>query len=499
MAVVVAVLLPAAFLSGQGRAEDPDLSWPPAGIFQEDHVGVVTSRFENFMIGTGSGIGYFVDGSWRNCASWDDPACSKVAASGRWASWEVSRGVPPCSEAVSWEECIQGLEVISFDGRDARARLIGFANGTQTFPADSARGLPTGSTTSLWSDPSSKATGYAIDLVGSSSTSPGEEVSRQSPMTLDGYALHVRRYRWGPAGAARTCEPWSTPTSCAYEIPFEEGDRLRVTYLMSDGPNQWLSGRLRDPDVDVERAREGLVKVTVTAAPVEVPMAAATVPADQASPELKSAVRKFCLGTPCVLEAPPTLTALYPLLDAIKPLVGDTAQKVLPLWSLQTLLGDVLPDRCEAYLKAEDSILALVTTNATGYAGMVWKIDDALRYEVAALHYLPSGEPFKGTFNLLMRSEAARCAWNLPRAPVTATIEVTSEDGEEQVVTTAVSDRKGWLSLAAAGFGFSRPTITAKITTTAKKKTIVCKKGKKTKKVSGYSPRCPAGWKPVRT
>lgn len=496
--MAVAALLPVTLLAGSGHAEDPDLSWPPAGIFQQDHVGVVTGRFENFSIGTGSGVAYVIDGDWRYCRAWDDPACAKIAASGRWESWEVSRGVPSCSDATPWEECIESLSIISANGRLSRSRLMGVAAGTPTFPADPARGLPTGSTTSLWSDPSGTTTGYAIDLVGFSRTSPGEEVSRQSPMTLDGYALHIRRYRWGPADATRACEPWSTPTSCAYEIPFEDGDRLSVSYLMSDGPNQWLSGRLQDPDVEVQAARERLVKVTVTAAPVEVPMAAAAVPFDEASPELKSAVRKFCLGTPCVFDAPPTVTALYPLLDAIKPLVGDTAQKVLPLWSLQTLIGDVLPDRCEAYLKAEDSILALVTTNATGYAGMVWKIDDELKYEVAALHYLPSGEPFKGTFNLLMRSDAARCAWNLPRAPVTATIEVTSEDGEEQVATTAVSDRGGWLKLAASGFGFSRPTITAKITTTAKKKTIVCKKGKKTKKVTGYAPRCPSGWKPAR-
>jgi hypothetical protein len=64
-----------------------------------------------------------------------------------------------------------------------------------------------------------------------------------------------------------------------------------------------------------------------------------------------------------------------------------------------------------------------------------------------------------------------------------------------------VSERDGWLRIAAYGFGFSNPMIKVKLTQSgskgvkAKKITITCKKGKKSKKVTGITPKCPAGYK----
>ncbi|MEY3112014.1 MAG: hypothetical protein RIT23_1145 [Actinomycetota bacterium] len=56
------------------------------------------------------------------------------------------------------------------------------------------------------------------------------------------------------------------------------------------------------------------------------------------------------------------------------------------------------------------------------------------------------------------------------------------------------SEKDGWIKIAALGFGFSTPTVKVKFAQ-VKSQTIVCVKGKATKKVTGAKPVCPKGWK----
>jgi len=141
-------------------------------------------------------------------------------------------------------------------------------------------------------------------------------------------------------------------------------------------------------------------------------------------------------------------------------------------------------------------LVGLVTTNATIYDSSPPQFTDgALRYQVAGLHFLPDGSLTQGTYDLLLRSDAARCIYGFSDVPVTAEVSVTSEDGIEQVATTSVSEQDGWLKMSAYGFGFSKPTISVRISSTEEQaKKIVCKRGKKRKVVTGSPARCPTGW-----
>jgi len=65
-----------------------------------------------------------------------------------------------------------------------------------------------------------------------------------------------------------------------------------------------------------------------------------------------------------------------------------------------------------------------------------------------------------------------------------------------------MSEKDGWLKLAAYGFTFSENRIVAKISqkpeavaVTVKKATISCTKGKQVKTVTAIAPKCPAGYK----
>jgi len=86
--------------------------------------------------------------------------------------------------------------------------------------------------------------------------------------------------------------------------------------------------------------------------------------------------------------------------------------------------------------------------------------------------------------------------YGFSNAPISASISVVSADGSNDVATTAVGEKNGWLSLSAANFEFSSPTISVKLSQAATKKTtIVCVKGKLSKSVSGINPACPSGYK----
>jgi hypothetical protein len=141
--------------------------------------------------------------------------------------------------------------------------------------------------------------------------------------------------------------------------------------------------------------------------------------------------------------------------------------------------------------------------------------DGFLNYKVSGFHYAPDGVTENlGTYDLVLRSDAARCLYGFSNAPISATVEIAGADGKQNVATTVVSEKDGWLKMKAAGFTFSEKQIKVKITqepsavatplpatsaapvVVAKKKSMItCVKGKTTKKVSAVSPKCPAGFK----
>jgi hypothetical protein len=121
-----------------------------------------------------------------------------------------------------------------------------------------------------------------------------------------------------------------------------------------------------------------------------------------------------------------------------------------------------------------------------------------LNYEVAGLHYQPDGTTkVQGSYDLVIRSEVARCLYGFSRAPLSATISVIGE-GDRSIATTVVNEKNGWLKLAAYGFTFSKKTIRAKITK-AKPTRISCVSvadESKVRKIRAVNPKCPKGFKP---
>jgi hypothetical protein len=170
-------------------------------------------------------------------------------------------------------------------------------------------------------------------------------------------------------------------------------------------------------------------------------------------------------------------------------------------------------------LDKEKALAGVVTTNSTMYLdGPPTFSDNTLDYKVASTHFEADGTTvFKGSYELIMSSSVARCIYKFSAAPISATVSVTSENGEANTATTVINEKNGWLKLGAYGFTFSSPTVRVKLTqeaevaapsptpspsaipsaapVAAKKTSITCVKGKSSKKVTAINPACPKGYK----
>ena len=217
-------------------------------------------------------------------------------------------------------------------------------------------------------------------------------------------------------------------------------------------------------------------------------------------------------------------TSGQPSFDALSlwlPQIKDKASANPSTWAFYTLNEWELADASRCIKDAKD-LVGLVTTNATVYAAGTPSFNaenQTLDYKVMAPHLTSKGEVFKGTYDLRIKSDIARCIYGFSKAPIQASLSILSEDGTTQTATYTVNESDGWLSLSANGFTYSSPTIQVKLSqaqppaptpsvtpepemTTqaapkpqAKKVTIICKKGKLVKRVTSTNPKCPKGYK----
>ena len=194
------------------------------------------------------------------------------------------------------------------------------------------------------------------------------------------------------------------------------------------------------------------------------------------------------------------------LVAGFAPAYKNTATQTNSYWSFKSIMGR----QSDQLWKCTDNsgkFAGLVTTNALAYSDGPPSFDSNagdLEYKVASPHFEANGTVAAGSYDLSIRSDVARCLYKFTSAPIKATISITNDDGNNQIATTVVNEKNGWLYLSAKGFTFSSPKINVKLSqdapvvqnSPAKKatvKTIKCKKGSTTKLVTSTS--CPSGFK----
>lgn len=302
---------------------------------------------------------------------------------------------------------------------------------------------------------------------------------------------------------------------CTLHRPLPENVQLSLEVRSGIKPGGWFHGRMAKPNIEVGSFGNQML-LTISAEPVRVPIL--HFPSTN-YPDLPSQLKRYwdtcrldfsCpMGTRIAFSDPwnikdgrkrqidsefsPVGENTLKAVSIIAPHVKDTAVAAPRYWSYRTIEKPSW-DTTSCYARAK-GVQGIVTTNSVAYEDGAPKYSGGfLNYKVAGLHYLPDGTEALGSYDLVMRSDLARCLYGFSKAPVSGTITITGE-GDKTIATTTVGEKNGWLKLSAQGFTFSEKTIKVKLTQ-KKQTTFTCIAiGKKTKKVTAVNPKCPEGYK----
>lgn len=457
------------------------------------------------------------------------------------ADLSITSILPVCASAI--ENCVESLQITRSDGTVVNAKFEKYFKG-KTFAGVPELNMPGGSRASLWiaagapnaagtekyvvntsmiwnyragaaSIYNFQASVYAIqDKFSAGYTDSGIDTG---PNINGKYGSYTNT---GEINFMGTCIATETGY-CAERVEFAPNTRINLKMKLSNKVTGWLQGRISSPAIDLSTIDSNFNSLSVTADVVEVPMMYAQFKKSEASTFVNDAYDnrwQSSLGFNGRSEwrqFAPNQSIGMDLVNALSSAAKDTAAEVRTYWNVSSL-PNISSNPCMA---DTSKLIGFVTTNAMSYSGSAPNWDGStLQYKVAGLHYLPDGKTkATGKYDLVMRSESARCLYGFTNAPISATISIASADGEQKIATTVVNEKNGWLYLAASGFTFSSPVINIKLTQEAVKKeevkvdtpapvvttpkvaakmtTIKCVKNGKIKTIKATKPKCPAGYR----
>lgn len=506
-------LLISMVIPSSGVADVSTSGWytiPEAG----SGIGVVGATYAEDLSDTTDGASFVQFNNSEDCDSVSDPACAGGFAQMLVTSCEVD----------DTSVCVMGLEI----GDEKSLKPAKFIRnvGKRVVKGNPAAGIPNGYNSSLWTvDGVSHSAGlntyavyvqYRISLAGSlmafrASVTPYKEVSNSAvkELSFKEVTLPSGYKRLEGINSAHGCA-WTEDGICGQPANYVEGTRVKLDLKINDAVVGFLNGRLQSPEISLKPLVDGYQQLSITGNPVFVQKAFAKVAIASAPSNVLNLFNYegFSRTDQTLNTYTSTDEKSLEYFDIWSKSFPEKAESIRTYWGFATATSS--SDPC---LQSKSRILGLVTTNAMVYDARPPVFSDGeLRYRVAGVHSKPDGTDFKGVYDLVIDSAAARCLYKYSAAPISATVSVTSSTGGEQsVATTIVNERDGWFHLGAYGFGFSSPTLKVKLTQEAPaptasqtpaptvkpvvKKSITCIKGKTTKKIIGANPKCPNGYK----
>ena len=521
------------------------------GIYGATYSEGIIALYPSFIMGSknnpngGSAIDFV-------CESATDPQCATSNFPGI-----AHMIIPPC-EVDSTSMCIEGLSV-GREGSLQQAKFVRLVK-SKNVEGNKLSKVPNGYNQSLWSLTASNGfnaqdfavfvlykstlTGSVLDFQAQVNPYTESRDDRYREQTATNEPISDGGQRIVGSNGDFGCI-WIEQGLCGKASNFQDGMRIELKLRVFDGLAGWLSGRLKSPDILIEDAGSSLRRMQISGEPVSVQKAFARVKISEASSDLKSEVAYVGIkdNQQYLFTSSSNDSRGIEFFNAWDKYWPDNAESVKTYWGFSTLLGSDQP--C---LADKSRVIGLVTTNAMVYDGKppLFK-DGEIQYRVASVHNDPSGKKFQGTYDLVIDSKVARCLYNYSNAPISASISISSSEGNQSVATTVISEKNGWFRMGAYGFHYSSPTIKVKLsqdaptptpsptatstptptptpsstpTTSAmptskptssssigaqptstvkasavKKVTITCVKGKDIRKITAVKPACPNGYK----
>lgn len=486
------------------------------------------------------------------CKDLQDPECLK-------SGWSMKvRAIFDKCESIQDRNCIVSFAAIKDDGTRLEGTQKEVLTTRHAFAGDPAQGIPSGAGAGIWTikDGSSEST-YALiagielavnNVIESRAAGNDSRIRREKMLfalqpvemaTGDQYRETVMAIENGvligqTSAIGLGCFV-ATNGACGLSKVFPDNLSYEVKVRFSKGVQGWMVGRIQNFKLSAnELATQDGFELTISGKASKV----GAVIAWSRWKDTSDAVRtlyddgkgvdgvQWRPNKPIELlvkdgEARTILTYLNEAgeksirhFNAWLPLISDKATVMRTRWNVQSVA-----DRGGTYDRCSQGkgIVGVINSNASVYSDgppTFNKATGTLEYQVAAPHYTSDGvTKHLGSYDLVLRSDVARCIYGFSDAPISATVSIESEDGTNVVSTESVTERDGLIRLSAYGFGFSSPTIkvklsqdvinedrqaTTKVTTQVNKK-LVCVKGKKERTFSAKKTQCPKGFKRVKT
>ena len=468
------------------------------------------------------------------CATAQDIECTRDGYRMRYKS------VFTLCESAADLDCIASITAKKEDGTVIQGSFKRYWKDGNPFPADPARKIPKGSYASTWTFPGISGTTeeYAV-MVGVEGNDWNSETNKKmfeapptsffanlqpiidvedSSIDMQGWAVMPKgtgtsHFRIGNAPfkcfiaeTGHCAEKQSFPLDVTYSL------NIRFSYKQKS----WLHGRLVSPEINITTSNTNGSEVSISAKPMKVPYFAGWGAWGSLSPTMKS---KYPIGFSgygarmsdfTTTDLDNRIMLSFPGNNNIPefkdwlPILGDKAIGMKSYWSAYTIAGNV--DGNVTQCISQKGFAGVVTTNSVVYSSgppTYNRADQTLDYTVGAPHLDAGGKVFAGIYTLVMDADVARCIYGFSKAPISAKIEIASEDGEPNIAVTTLNEKNNWLTLSATNFHYSSPKLIIKLSqeavvvpkATAIVKSISCVKGKLKKTVRGTSPKCPTGYK----
>lgn len=422
--------------------------------------------------------------------------------------------LPPCSASIT-DDCITSITATKPDGSVVNGKLTGSKPNipTPAFKGDPAFNMPDGWYPTMWSFDGITHPGgegfllrasllsfqnkRSVDVItpqlrvsiGAVSWTPSNASGNWSKETNNVNSQTGLMNAGGAAGP--TCSFFLAIKECAVAWSLPTDVRFKVELKTRAKVSGWVNGRLSDPKVEVTPNGTGQA-FSIEAAPMQVPIFAMYKKFTEYTKEFQDFNQRVGGGAGRIMfpdnwrteysgagrEPFDKISAFHALNtydeNAFKEFQyflaasDDKAVATKNLWHFESNRlfhqdGDLKLNDCSRGLTG---LAGFVSTNSTMFMATPPKFNtttQSLDYQVAAPHFDRNGKENIGRYNLVIDSKVARCLYKFSTAPIQASVTVINADGTQQISTSTVNEKNGWLYLSVNGYTYSAPTLKVKL------------------------------------
>lgn len=328
---------------------------------------------------------------------------------------------------------------------------------TALYEANPKNGMIAGSLPNLWDLPGAEhslGSNYWINAV------THGVVGSDGKVRIEGIDFDAWGTRISPAAKQLDCWAYYVGTEengggfCNELVSMPANLKLRISVKMGSRIGElkgWFDGRIANPDIDFGSKTPGVI--TVEGSPIVVPTMVSKPTATKTCPNTTTG----CWGAFNVRKDGMWGFREHEKIIAERSIADNTYFR-LSSW----VDGNSKSSSCFT----SKGVIGVILTNASTYSpdAPAWnRSAQSLSFEVASPHSSVDGKANSGFYSLLVAEKVAKCLWGKNINKGSATLTVTSNNGEPQTAVTSFGVSKGWAKFNASGFHYSAPKITVKL------------------------------------